>query len=244
MTLRLRAFVLATFVAGCGVTAGNPGDHGKTSRFSLYGTLETPEREGYRPERIAVTDAFGAPLSATTSNEHGFYAFDNLPAGSLVLRVGAAFTQPVQVNDDTLLNVVVPLPAPPVNVRHIDLGPADFCLVWDDASALEAGFAVAGPMGSVTAPTDSTGLRVYLPAVTRPAAEQVAAWNAAFAGRYFVHAVNEYGASASLAVNAAPLDPERWRLGPPEDPPPANGDAYREKCLSAPRDPNQVTFVK
>lgn len=243
MSLKLRAIALASFIAGCGVTAGNPGDHGKTSRFSLYGTVETPEREGYRPERVAVTDAFGAALSATTSDEHGFYAFDDLPAGSLVVRVGAAFTQPVQVNEDTLLNVVVPLPAPPVNVRHIDLGPADFCLLWDDASALEAGFAVEGPLGSVTAPVNSTGLRVYLQPVTGPAAAQVTAWNIAFAGRYYVRAVNEYGASASAPVNAPPLDAARWSLVPPEDPPLANGDAFRERCLSAPRDSAGISFI-
>lgn len=244
MSLRKRAFTLAWLLAGCGVTAGNPGDHGKTSRFSLYGTVATPEREGYRPERVAVTDGYGAMLSSTTSSEHGFYAFDDLPAGSFVIQVGAAFTQPVQVNADTLFNVVVPLPAPPVNVRYIDLGPADVCLVWDDASALEESFVVEGPPGSVTGPAGSEGLRAYLEPVTAAGlAAQVAAWNDRFAGRYHVRTVNAYGASTSVPVDVPLLDAERWRLVPPEEPPQAGGDAYREKCLSAPRSVDP-TFIE
>lgn len=246
MNRRARALTLVMLLAGCGVTAGNPGDAGKTSRFSLYGTVASPEREGYRPARVEVTDAYGAPLSATTSDEHGFYAFDDLPAGALVVRVGAAFTQPVQVNADTLFNVVVPLPAPPVNVRYIDLGPADVCLVWDDASALEDGFVVEGPPGAVTGAADSAGMRAALAPAPAPVgiAAQVAAWNAAFAGRYYVRAVNHYGASASMPVDVPMLDANRWAVVPPEDPPAAYGDTYREKCLSAPRLPGEVSFIQ
>lgn len=244
MSLRQRALVLALLTAGCGVTAGNPGDHGKTSRFSLYGTVESPEREGYRPERVTVTDAYGETLSTTTSNDHGFYAFDDLPAGTLVIQFGAAFTQPVQVNADTLFNVVVPLPAPPVNVRFIDLGPADVCIVWDDVSALEESFVVEGPPGSVTGPADSAGMRAYLdPVTTAGVAAQVAAWNERFPGIYHVRAVNAYGASAGVAVEIPALDPERWSVVPPEDPPQAHGDAYREKCLSAPRGLDEPAFI-
>jgi hypothetical protein len=248
------ATIGALFLAGltaCGVTAGNPGSGGKThDRLSIYGSVQTLERTEYSPMRIGVYDGYGQEVTYAMSASNSTYYVDGLEPGAYWVKIGDGYREPLQLEKDTLLNVILPLPAAPAHFRFVDLGPSDFCLLWSDHSAVEQGYRIVGPHEAWEGPANAIGVRLYLPnaidhATTESVAEAALAWSAEFGGSYSLAAWNGYGPSGTAAVNIAAYDASTWNLlSPPPEPPLSDGNPEKEICLSVERSADQPQFIE
>jgi hypothetical protein len=209
----------------CSVRAGNPGDD-KHKAVVVGVVTGIEDRRGLQIP-VRVLDTTRQELTSTVSDVDGFYQLGGIPPGPLSLLVGEAYERAVTIPvgaDLVMIDIVVPVPAAPVRLRSVEMGPQVFCLLWDDLSGFETSFHVQGPL-SVTAPADTHGIVMYLPntAVDEwgsdnwPTLNQ--AWNERFAGTYFLTAQNEYGASVSVVthVDAYLPDTERESGGADHD---------------------------
>ncbi len=238
-------------LTACGVTAGNPtGGGGRRTTYLVAGTIQTLESPVRAAMNVQVFDAYGKAVTYTTSATDGTYAVAVSAEGQYELQFGPAYRQQVAVIGDTLLNVLLPLPAAPGNLRFVDIGPRDFCLLWKDNSGLEAGFVIEGPRG-YEAPANRIGLREYF--INYPYGddglpdyvEAARRWNAAFVGTWHIHGWNEYGVTVSTSTDVSPYPEDKWTsaeppVEPPERLPP---DAERALCLSVERNAGKPVFV-
>ncbi len=237
---------LALLVAGCGVTAGNPGDTGRKATFTLHGLVQTLEPDALRAERVTVFDAHQDAVTSTTWGADGSYRIDALAPGDYSVQFGRNWRQPVSVRTDTLLNVILPLPTGPVDFRHIQIGPREFCLLWDDRSGLEAGFRLAGPR-ELEIPGNRIGLRIYFPNPYVGENGQldfisaIERWNEAFAGVWHLWTWNEYGDSASVSTRVEAFDVAIWDLPEPAY---REGDPDWNRCMSVPSDVDDPRFIE
>jgi hypothetical protein len=234
------ALVALSLAAGCGVTAGNPGDGGKPPKFTLAGTVSTMEGPQYGPLPLTLDRQDTDYPRAATSVTDGTFAFRDLAAGTYALTVARNFRQTVYLHGDVILSVNLPLPAAPSALRHVPMGPYYFCLLWTDNSGLEAGFVLNGPR-AYAVPANKIGvvesfLNYPLSATgTNDYAEAARRWNDRFAGTYALHAYNEYGATLTIEADVPPNLAGIWdlRFPPPDVNQRAREDEDVARCLAA-----------
>ncbi len=240
MNLKQRTILLALLVlGGCGVQAGNPGAP-VPGKYRLSGIITSVE-DGAGLQRQVKLTTRGSLVKATTSGADGYYELSNVDDGQYQLQVDE-YRKNVRISGDTVEDIGLPVPAVPSDIRVVEIGLWEgFCLLWTDNSGLEAGFRVIGPQ-SFKVPSDRAGvvdraeeLKHYDRGRGWPSL--VDTWNDLYAGTYFVMAYNEYGDSASTAVQAFAYDYSApWKRNVPVE----NGD-YK-MCLSGEPSPDEDWF--
>ena len=201
----------ALLLFSCSVRAGNPDD--ETKKFTLSGQVAGMEDKKGFASTIKLTSLSGNTVATALSATDGTYLFHYVHPGSYDLQVGPQYRQGVQINDDKILNVFVPIPAAPANFREVELGPDYFCLLWDDKSGVESGFHIFGPV-PLNSPANKIGW-VKRTGFDPDSLTLAIDWNEAFAGTYMLQVFNEYGASASLVTTVYPHAVTEWT---PDDP--------------------------
>ncbi len=204
-------FVLLLSSCG-GVQAGNPVGPG---RYSLTGTVLS--LEGNDPLQRTVRVVGNGLDRKTASDADGAYRITDLESGTYSMSVDGKHTETVVVEEDTVKNVVLPVPAAPKNFRFVEIGVLNgLCLLWDDVSGVEAGMRIDGPL-PFEIHTNYEGLRQSIeigdPQVREGLETRAAAaWNESVPGTYVLTAYNEFGDSAPVyleiygyAVSDVPL---------------------------------------
>ena len=205
----LKTYILAwllLFILSCG-GGGDPNPI--QSKSALSGTIFGREDSNRLSTTVQLFDPHSEKwLASATSTTSGEFRITNIEAGNYELRIGNEFQRSVTVVGDTVVTVFVPVPASPANFREVNMGPEFFCLLWDDRSGLETGFAITGPV-ELESPASKVGW-VQRTGLDLNSLKLPLDWNDRFSGTYFLDVFNEYGNGASVSTTVYPHAVTDW----------------------------------